>query len=95
MPTVVGIMGHSVDSLRLILKSLLFLEPWLHDPYALPIPWRPELEYNLLHELGYRPAFGIMTNDGVLTPHPPISRALEIVKEALQIKGYQVCDLWS
>ncbi|KAL4811467.1 amidase signature domain-containing protein [Aspergillus unguis] len=92
MPTVVGIMGHSVDSLRLIFKSLLGLEPWLYDPYTLPIPWRPELEYNPLRELGYKPAFGFLTNDGVITPHPPISRALEIVKEALQIKGHQLVD---
>ncbi|KAL2866696.1 amidase signature domain-containing protein [Aspergillus lucknowensis] len=90
MPTVVGIMGHSVDALRMIFKSLLSLEPWLHDPYTLPIPWRPEKEYNARSELGSKPAFGFLTNDGVLTPHPPISRAMEIVKEALANKGHQL-----
>ncbi|KAL4736165.1 amidase signature domain-containing protein [Aspergillus similis] len=92
MPTVVGIMGRSVDTLQLILKSLLFLEPWLHDPYTLPIPWRSELEYKPQDELAYKPAFGFLANDGVLTPHPPISRAMEIVKEALQSKGHQLVD---
>ncbi|KAL3471563.1 amidase signature domain-containing protein [Aspergillus californicus] len=92
MPTVVGIMGHSIDSLRLILKSLLSIEPWHNDPYALPIPWRSEKEFDPQTELGYKPAFGFLANDGVLTPHPPISRAMEIVKEALQLKGFQLID---
>ncbi|OJJ05441.1 hypothetical protein ASPVEDRAFT_86789 [Aspergillus versicolor CBS 583.65] len=92
MPTVVGIMGRSVDSLRLILQSLLLLEPWLHDPYTLPIPWRPEKEYNAPDEQQYKPAFGFLANDGVLTPHPPISRAMEMVKEALQHRGHQLID---
>ncbi|KAL4919314.1 amidase signature domain-containing protein [Aspergillus aurantiobrunneus] len=92
MPTVVGIMGRSVDALRLILRSLLLLEPWLHDPYTLPIPWRSEKEYNTPNELGYKPAFGFLANDGVLTPHPPVSRAMEIVKEALQNRGHQLVD---
>ncbi|KAL3463862.1 amidase signature domain-containing protein [Aspergillus heterothallicus] len=92
MPTVVGIMGHSVDALRMIIKSLLSLEPWLHDPYTLPIPWRTDKEYNPRNELGYKPAFGFLANDGVLTPHPPISRAMEIVKEALANKGHQLIE---
>ncbi|KAL4992407.1 amidase signature domain-containing protein [Aspergillus falconensis] len=92
MPTVVGIMGRSVDALQLIFKSLLFLEPWLHDPYTLPIPWRSELEYKPQGDLAYKPAFGFLANDGVLTPHPPISRAMEIVKEALQSKGHQLVN---
>ncbi|KAL4965147.1 amidase signature domain-containing protein [Aspergillus stella-maris] len=92
MPTVVGIMGRSVDTLRLILKSILVMEPWLYDPYTLPIPWRSEKEYKPSNQRGYKPAFGFLTNDGVITPHPPISRAMEIVKEALQSKGHQLVD---
>ncbi|KAL4941732.1 hypothetical protein BDV06DRAFT_212437 [Aspergillus oleicola] len=92
MPTVVGIMGRSVDTLQLILKSLLLMEPWLHDPYTVPMPWRPEKEYKPSNKLGYKPAFGFLTNDGVITPHPPISRAMEIVKEALQSQGHQLVD---
>ncbi|KAL2826072.1 amidase signature domain-containing protein [Aspergillus cavernicola] len=92
MPTVVGIMGHSVDSLRLILKSLISTQPWLNDPYTLQIPWRFEKEYDPRGELGYKPAFGFLADDGVLTPHPPVSRAMEIVKEALQIKGHQLIE---
>ncbi|KKK23877.1 hypothetical protein AOCH_002908 [Aspergillus ochraceoroseus] len=92
MPTVVGIMAHSVESLRLVFKSLLSVEPWLYDPYALPIPWRSEKEYNPQEEPEYKPAFGLIAHDGMLTPHPPITRALDIVKKALETNGHQLID---
>lgn len=91
MPTTVGIMSRSVGTLKLVFKSLLSAEPWLHDPSTLPIPWRAEKEHDAEEEHDYKPAFGFMANDGVVTPHPPISRALGIVKNALRESGYQVC----
>lgn len=42
-------------------------------------------------ESDHKPAFGFMFNDGVISPHPPISRALGIVRKALEDSGYQVC----
>jgi Asp-tRNA(Asn)/Glu-tRNA(Gln) amidotransferase A subunit family amidase len=91
MPTTIGIMGHSVSTLKLVLKSLLSTEPWLRDPNTLPIPWRGEKEYDAEKESGQKPAFGFMFNDGVVSPHPPISRALGIIRKALEDSGYQVC----
>ncbi|KXX74804.1 Acetamidase [Madurella mycetomatis] len=90
MPTVAGIMGHSVATLKLVFQSLLSTEPWLHDPYTLPISWRPEKEYDAETEPDCKPAFGFMPNDGIVTPHPPISRAMDIVHKALEESGYQV-----
>jgi amidase len=84
-------MGRSVAVLKLVFKSLLSTEPWLRDPNTLPTPWRMEKEYDAEREPGYKPAFGFMPHDGVVTPHPPISRALGIVKKALENSGYQVC----
>ncbi|SPQ27180.1 4d5488d3-8290-446a-b4cc-13cd47e22ab9 [Thermothielavioides terrestris] len=92
MPTTVGIMGRSVAVLKLVFKSLLSTEPWLRDPNTLPTPWRMEKEYDAERESGYKPAFGFMPHDGVVTPHPPISRALGIVKKALENSGYQLLD---
>ncbi|KAI1506266.1 amidase signature domain-containing protein [Biscogniauxia marginata] len=91
MPTVPGIMAHSVATLRIVLKSLISTEPWLHDPYSLPIPWRQEKEYNPGQE-DPRPAFGFLPNDALVTPHPPVSRALRIVHEALEESGYEIVD---
>jgi len=91
MPTVVGLIGNSLATLKLVFKSLLSTEPWLHDSYALPIPWRGEKEYKAEKEGGYKPAFGFFANDGIVTPHPPVSRALRIVSKALEESGYEVC----
>nr|BAV32171.1 hypothetical protein [Sordaria araneosa] len=93
MPAVAGIMGVSIATIRLVLKSLLSTEPWLSDPYLVPIPWRETEEHHA--ESGkpgepYRPAFGIMENDGVVTPHPPVQRALKAVKDALSKRGHKM-----
>lgn len=86
MPEVAGIMGHSVGALSLILKSLLSTEPWLHDPLVMPVPWREVSESSVV-------AFGFMKDDGLVTPHPPIARALEIVEAALRESGHEVSML--
>ncbi|KAI0443365.1 amidase signature domain-containing protein [Xylaria telfairii] len=91
MPTVAGIMGHSVATLQLVFKSLISTEPWLNDPYCLPIPWRSEKEYKSEREK-YLPAFGFMPNDGLVSPHPPVARALKIVQKAMEESGYQLLD---
>lgn len=91
MPTVAGVMGHSIATLRLVFKSLVSTRPWLYDPYSLPIPWRSENEYNPEQE-AHKPAFGFMPNDGLVTPHPPVARALRIVQRALEESDYQLLD---
>ncbi|RFU32954.1 hypothetical protein B7463_g3365, partial [Scytalidium lignicola] len=87
MPTAVGIMGHSIATLRLVFKSLLSTKPWIQDPYVVPIPWRDPSS-----ERDKRPAFGFMRHDGNVHPHPPVSRALETIYRALQEAGYELLD---
>ncbi|KAK5702415.1 hypothetical protein LTR17_022342 [Elasticomyces elasticus] len=84
---VVGILGPSVASLRLMFKSLLSTEPWLRDPYVLAIPYRAELEYNPKKDPS--PTFGIMKDDGLVRPHPPIARAMNMVEAALHAAGHE------
>ncbi|KAI1489819.1 amidase signature domain-containing protein [Biscogniauxia mediterranea] len=91
MPTVPGIMACSVATLRVVVKSLVSTEPWRHDPCSLPIPWRSHLEYKLGLD-DYTLSFGLLRNDSVVTPHPPISRALEIVNQALLYSAHEVLD---
>ncbi|KAK4171361.1 Acetamidase [Triangularia setosa] len=93
MPTVAGIMAHSVASLRLVFKSLLSTEPWARDPYTQPIPWRSENECQNDNQSDRKPTFGFMPNDGIVVPHPPIARALEIVRQALTNADFEVCEI--
>lgn len=71
-----------------MLQSLLSTRPWLHDPEVINLPWR-ESEYRTKEDLTGL-SFGLMESDGIVTPQPPISRALRIVSEALQKKGHMV-----
>ena len=89
--SVVGPLSPSVASLRLLIKSLLAQQPWLHDPFCNEIPWRQHHEdeiTNLIHSS--RLAFGILKHDGFVTPHPPVQRALDMVVETLKKLGHEV-----
>lgn len=94
MPTVPGIMAHSVSTLRLVLKAVLSREQWLEDPYVLPLPWRDLEERQPKGDTSSANiSFGLMKADGIVTPHPPVARALKIVEKALQEAGHQVSPL--
>ncbi|KAM3496495.1 hypothetical protein MY3957_000335 [Beauveria namnaoensis] len=85
---VVGIMGPSIRTLRLVFKSLMETRPWEHDSSVLPIPWRSDQEVSPDAIL----SFGFMESDGIVAPHPPIARALEIAYSAVKNKGHQLID---
>ena len=87
-------MGTSLPSIRYLFKAMLSAEPWLRDPEALPIPWRDELA-SLAQNA--KLSFGILEHDGMSGPHPPISRALRIVANAVRSVGHtvsRVLSLW-
>ena len=93
IPSVVGIIGTKISSVRLMFESLLTTKPWLHDPDVFNIPWRTEVELSVEQGSKLRkPAFGLMKTDGIVSPHPPIARALRMVEEALQSKDLEVLD---
>lgn len=94
--SVVGPLAHSAGGLRLAMKSILSQQPWLHDPLVLEIPWRDEQEkqiMDLIKSAGDgegRLCFGLLRDDGVVTPQPPVQRALNIVAATLERMGHKV-----
>lgn len=96
--SVVGPLSHSAASLRLLIKSLLSQQPWLHDPLVCEMPWRDDHEkqiQDLIHgsQGDNKPklAFGFMKHDGAVTPHPPVQRAMDIAVMALAKLGHKAC----
>jgi amidase len=83
--SVVGPLATTVQSLRLLVKGLLSQEPWLHDPLVSEIAWR---DANVVD--GQALCFAIMKDDGVVTPHPPLIRAIDMVVKAIQKQGHKV-----
>ncbi|KAI1735431.1 amidase signature domain-containing protein [Xylaria scruposa] len=97
----VGIMGTSLDGLELMLRADLSTKPWLRDPAVVPLPFRDEM----LHEYASRAnldgtandaalplKLGVLWTDGAVQPHPPITRGLQIVVDAMQSAGHKIVD---
>ncbi|KIJ61538.1 hypothetical protein HYDPIDRAFT_183162 [Hydnomerulius pinastri MD-312] len=90
--SVLGPMSTSISALKLFTKAIIDARPWDRDPLAVRKVWN-EKEYELVdHGGGEHMCFAIMWDNKVVKPHPPLKRAMEIVKEALEKEGHQVID---
>src|SRR6195952_794927 len=94
--SVVGPLGSTVGSLKLVVKALLSQQPWLHDPLVAEIPWRDEQEKAILDIVkgsgGGQLAFGVMKDDGTVTPQPPVRRALDILVNTAEKLGHKIIE---
>ncbi|KAF1953712.1 amidase [Byssothecium circinans] len=97
--SVVGPLATTAGSLRLAVKTLLSSQPWLYDPLVHEIPWRDD-QYREIRELANtvgsqskgRLCFGILKTDGIVNPHPPIRRAIDLLVNALEKAGHEVVE---
>lgn len=79
MPSV-GPMCRSLRDCDLFMRSVLEQQPYLVDPLLIPLPWT-----GLKTPMSARKLkIGIMINDGMITPMPPITRALAWAESRLQ-----------
>jgi len=87
-----GPLSNSISGIKTFMKAVAGARPWLKDPLVVRKPWNDD-EYNLVeHGLGRKLCFAIMWDDGLIVPHPPIIRGLQIVKKALLDAGHEVID---
>lgn len=81
-----GPLSRSLSALSVFAEAVInHGQPWLHDPKAVPLPWR---SVTLPEKL----SIGVIRHDGVVKPHPPVERAIEIVVDALRKAGHEVID---
>jgi amidase len=85
-------MGASIMCLQIVFRHLQSTQPWLHDPDVVEIPWRSEKEIRDDNKDSHMVTFGIFSHDGLVTPHPPIQRAIRMVEAALRASKYEVRD---
>ncbi|KAM6501145.1 general amidase [Amanita muscaria] len=90
--SVLGPMTTSVEGVREFMKSVISGQPWNKDPTALRKKWDEDAYKLAEHGNGAQLCFGIIWDDGLFHPHPPVLRALETVKNALLAKGHKVID---
>ena len=89
--SVIGPLSTTLSGLRLAMKSVLSQTPWLYDPLVHELPWRAEQE-GLPRDTLNKPqlCFAVMRDDKIITPYPPVNRALSIAVESLEKQGHKV-----
>ena len=94
--SVLGPLATTARSVKLLTKSILSQSPWLHDPLVVELPWRDAPEQEILSLVSNpssstsKLAIGILPNDGIVTPHPPIQRAIDLVSQTLHRAGHTI-----
>ncbi|KAK8017914.1 hypothetical protein PG991_007104 [Apiospora marii] len=91
--SVVGPMASSAGGVRLLTQAVLSAEPWLHDPLVAEIPWRGDLEArtkDLISTSQLR--VGFHAHDGAVTPHPPLQRAVALLRDIITRSGNTALD---
>ncbi|WEW61500.1 amidase [Emydomyces testavorans] len=88
VPPVAGPMTTSLNSLEFFTEAFISNKPWEREHRALPIPWRKELADAPAHPL----KIGIVFDDGIVKPQPPVARALREVAEKFHAAGHDVIE---
>ena len=74
-----GPLSTSLEGINLFMDVALSGNPWLVDPSLTPLPWRISTPF-----LPTKLKVGVMWDDGIVRPHPPIERALWETVEKLR-----------
>lgn len=80
-----GPMAADRDSLELFMKVVLDTKPWRLDPGLTAKPWTP-------YKFSKPPKVAVQWWDSVVTPHPPMTRALREVSEACKAAGMEIVE---
>lgn len=79
-------MATSLATAEYFMKSLLASNPWDIDPTAVPIPWREDLA---TPPKDRKLRLGVVFDDGVVKPQPPVARAMRETVRALRAAGHE------
>ncbi|KAL1731553.1 amidase signature domain-containing protein [Schizophyllum commune] len=86
-----GPMCRSLRDLKLWFDVVLGTRPWLRESNIAPIPWpTSSIPFGTHPDIIHLPPkirIGVMWNDGVVVPQPPIQRAMRALVGALEEQG--------
>ncbi|OWZ61424.1 hypothetical protein AYX15_06373 [Cryptococcus neoformans] len=80
-----GPMSTALESVAMWAKTVVDNKPWNRDPNMIPIPWRDV-------EVPEKLCFGLIMDNGIVKPTPPVTRALLETKAALEKAGHKVIE---
>ncbi|KIL66043.1 hypothetical protein M378DRAFT_177988 [Amanita muscaria Koide BX008] len=92
--SVLGPMCSSMEGIKLFMKNVISAQPWNSDPMILRMKWSEDAYRLAEHGNGKHLCFGILWHDKITFPHPPVFRALEIVKiiDWEPYKHLEICE---
>lgn len=85
--SVLGPLSTSLEGLKVFIKTVIDSEPWLTEPALIPMPWRP---FTVPQDRPLR--IGVLHHDGVVLPHPPITRALNLMAQHMKTRGIEIVE---
>lgn len=85
--TVLGPLSTTLQGLKIFMKTIIDAEPWQTEPALIPMPWRT---YQIPKDRPLK--IGVLWHDGVVRPHPPITRGLRLLTEQLKATGIEVTN---
>ena len=80
-----GPLANSLRDLDLVMKAIIDGKPWQEESAVVPLPWKqitPTREFTV----------GILWDDSIARPHPPITRALKTAAQKMQAAGIKTID---
>ena len=98
----IGPLCTSLRDVDLFMRGILDQNPHIQDPRVVPIPWQG-LDFKLDISASRPLKVGIMFNDDIVQPQPPVLRALQEAQDRLQTsslievkpyKPYNMPELW-
>ncbi|KAJ9496593.1 hypothetical protein H2202_007965 [Exophiala xenobiotica] len=84
---VISPLANSLADINLVQKAILDQEPWEEETSLVPLPWRsaPVVEPSQI-------TVGVIWDDGVVHPHPPVTRGLKHAVSKLKAAGVKMVD---
>lgn len=82
-------MANTISGVKIFTKAIIDSEPWTKDPLVLRKEWSEKAYHLSDHGGGKKLCFGMLWDTGVVRPHPPLHRAMEMVKTALEAAGHK------
>ncbi|TGO64820.1 hypothetical protein BCON_0005g00160 [Botryotinia convoluta] len=83
----IGPLGRSLEGIELFMKVVLHSKPWASDPSLHQKPWITGQTST------DRLTIGVMWDDGIVKPSPPVTRALnEVVEKLKRVPGVEIIE---
>ncbi|KAI8946705.1 amidase signature domain-containing protein [Xylaria longipes] len=82
----IGPLSTSLEGISLFVRTVLSARPWLREPSLVRLPWREGGEEGEEVKRG-KLRVGVIWDDGVVRPHPPVAAALSHVVQKLRESG--------